>query len=552
MQPISQDPLRQLSQAALIDEIDGLGNGEWTTLYEYRERSGVSCYYYTALVPPSDVRRALTHTSSELQIGQGRPGFSQSNEGGLEITTYHRFTVGDAEPLLHVRDFHEIKPRQFDLSEEFRLYHDLYHDRHNDVYIHIDDRANEAVVVEVTPVYTRVLTKYLRQYMAARQMALAFYFDHRARSDVNVEEAKVALTAKEVSADDRRYSFYVADITGGTFSRVIGKRIVLPPPQREAGVWPFSTGVRRFVDFIIGVDETGKEIVHTSNPDELANYFGANEDAPHYLTPVWFRRAVLAKYYDNPRKFSVEDGYLRCGSLWGLQIDNNLPNHVMVYLGDLGRDLDYDEQVYWRTFNVTPGDRKPSEANFRRSFLAQFADPTEPDLVFKQDYVHFQERWHHEFGWPLYRPLHDGDAHILPQLRVPLSESAGEFETQVLYLAKLLVDSLNDAKLVEQSGTGAADQKSIAKFESYLEARAYPHKARDCEFLRLLQRLRSMGAAHTKGSSFERLRQQVGLNQKTYQEVFRNLLSDATSMLSSLSTHFISSPTGPGADAVSC
>ena len=76
------------------------------------------------------------------------------------------------------------------------------------------------------------------------------------------------------------------------------------------------------MEFIIGVDEEGGEIVHTSYPSYLANNFGANPEEPHYLTPVHFRREVLDKYYQKPGKYSVEDSILRCAYLWSMTMDN--------------------------------------------------------------------------------------------------------------------------------------------------------------------------------------------------------------------------------------
>ena len=69
----------------------------------------------------------------------------------------------------------------------------------------------------------------------------------------------------------------------------------------------------------------------------MSNYFGANPDAPHYLTPIFFDSAVLSKYYSNPEKYKVDDGIIRCGTLWSLYIDNQNTGYVSAYLGDLGR-----------------------------------------------------------------------------------------------------------------------------------------------------------------------------------------------------------------------
>lgn len=43
------------------------------------------------------------------------------------------------------------------------------------------------------------------------------------------------------------------------------------------------------------MDDDGNEISHTCNPKKLSNYFGANPDAPYYLTPVLFDASVLGK-----------------------------------------------------------------------------------------------------------------------------------------------------------------------------------------------------------------------------------------------------------------
>lgn len=533
------DPLIWIGQADNINDIDNLGTGEWTTLYEFKnDKTGSRCFY-SALLPTTGVSKALEHDSWDLRIGDGQPGFTRYYNDGNDLVKYERFVGGHVEPIVYSRNFHGIKPEQFDLSEEFRLYHNLYHDRSNDRYIHIDDRDDETVAVEVSSSSRiRAKTYLLRQYMAARQLALAIYFDQSATASVDVEVAKASFPRIEIASADRRYDFHIGEVMGRTFSRLIGKKIILPPPITEAGIWPYSHRSPQYAEFIIGVDRNGSPITHTSDPDALANYFGANEAAPHYLTPIWFTRNVLAKYYDDPNKYSVEDSYLRCGSLWGLRMDNNLSDHVAVYLGDLGRDLSYEEQVYWRHFNVTPDDRQTSETNYRRSFLAEFTDPSAPDLVFRQRYTLFSKAWLNEFGWSLYRPLHEGDIHILKQLRAPISDALGEFETQLLYLVKLLIDSLNEKELTAALGSAVPNEQGISKFERYLETKAYPFKDRDIRLLRTLQNLRSSATAHAKGRNFDKLKESVGLDRDSPSEVFRRLLEQANEMLADLWAHF--------------
>ncbi|MCY3952304.1 MAG: hypothetical protein OXG55_01460 [bacterium] len=191
-------------------------------------------------------------------------------------------------------------------------------------------------------------------------------------------------------------SIYVSTEARGSkmpSSSLYGRKVLKAPPRTKAGIWPFDKQEKRiYHEFIIAENSDGEPVEHTCNPDHLANNFGANPDAPHYLTPVYFRREVLQRYYEFPEKFSIEASYLSCGGLWGLSIDNDHPDHVMVFLGDLGRDLPESERPYWRTFNIAPIGR-PSRTAIRRSLFALPTAPEAPDLRFKSAYRLFKTEW---------------------------------------------------------------------------------------------------------------------------------------------------------------
>jgi len=330
--------------------------------------------------------------------------------------------------------------------------------------------------------------------------------------------ARAAIEDEDFRGGDLRYSFRLGEDTlnGHTFSRLYGKKLIAPPPIRQCGIWPYDERTKQFAEYIIGVDSAGEEVRHTCDPDALANYFGKNPDAPNFLTPIWFKKDVLQKYYANSDKYSVEDGYIRCGSLWGLAVDNDHLDRVAVFLGDLGQSLVHDEQLYWQTFNVTPEGRRLSKTNVSRSFRAEFEDPTAADLVFKSKFAGFQELWEHRYGW--------------------------QFDQQIVFLTKLLVDSLNDAELIKDVGTGgAADEKSVSKLQRYLSKHQYPFLARDVDLLRSVQSLRSTGAAHRRGSPFSKESRSLGLDSKPKPEVFGELLKRLNCMLDDLSEHFIPS-----------
>ncbi len=318
-----------------------------------------------------------------------------------------------------------------------------------------------------------------------------------------------------------------------SMSRLMGKKLIGPRP-RQGGQLPVGPLIENGKEpFIIGVDEDGEPVYYTSDPDGLGDYFGGNPGAPHYLTPVFFRREVLGKYYAQPGKYSVEDGLLRCAGLWNMRIDNNHEKYVVVHLGDLGRDLPPSEQCYWKSFNVPP-DGGFSEVAIRRGFLGQWADSQRADLVFKSMFRRFQEAWEDRFGWPLFRPLGAGDAHLLTGLHIPLSENQAEFDGQVLALAKVLVDSLNEVELAESGISVAPDTKGISKLDAFLELMKFPHRTEVIQFLRDLYALRSSGSGHRKGSNYDKAAAKFALTETGLIKCFEGILKRAVELLDQL------------------
>lgn len=538
-----EESIRILSQIDSRQELDAVGRHEWVVLYGHRKDKSKDRFYFSGLIPKRKLSIAMSENSWDLRVGDGSPGFSQGHRNAKTVTTYHRFCgISIAEPLVHVRNWHGLKPHQVELLEEFRHFHNLYHDRHNDRYVRVDERGEDEIVAESSHEEVRAKTRRIRQFIAARRTHLAIYFDIRITAPIAFVHARAAIEDEDFRGEDLRYSFRLGEDTfnGHTFSRLVGKKLIAPLPIRQCGIWPYDEARKQFADYIIGVDSAGDEVRHTCDPDALANYFGTNPDAPSFLTPIWFKKDVLQKYYANSDKYSVEDGYIRCGSVWGLAVDNQHLDRVAVFLGDLGQSLVYDEQIYWQTFNVTPEDRRLSKTNVSRSFLAEFEAPTAADLVFKSKFAGFQESWEHRYGWQLFRQLRDDDAHVIRQLRIPLTDGFAEFDQQIVFLTKLLVDSLNDVALLKDVGNAtAAGEQSISKLQRYLSKHEYTFLTRDVDLLRSIQRLRSTGAAHRKGSQFQELSKRLGLDNRPKSEVFGELLKQLNCMLDDLSKHFI-------------
>jgi hypothetical protein len=127
---------------------------------------------------------------------------------------------------------------------------------------------------------------------------------------------------------------------------------------------------------------------------------------------------------------------------------------------------------------------------------------------------------------------------VLKRLRIPLNESQPEFEGQVLNVAKVLVDSLNEAKIGELLGSGIKDEKGIAKLKRWLEQEGYPDVDGAVGLLQRIQRLRSRAAAHRKGSDYETfVKKELG-DDGSVLGVAR-LMSEVISLLTSLRQFFL-------------
>lgn len=529
----------RLSQAEVLARLKcGMQITEMVTVY-LSDRYGHHSYrIYCALILTTQIEQILNRPTWDLSYGEGLPGAVQHWKGDETITEYCRFgDVSGIEPLVIDREFHGIRPDYKELSEEFRLFHRLYHDRKEDHYIKINNDGNEHLVAIIEPNRMQVRLKEIRQFLAIKEMHLAIQFDYREHSASPLEELGLEKGGGVSRSGLMCWGLCFGDFGGiGTyraFSRLMGKSLIPPLPKEKSGIWGFAAeDPKKYVDFIIGVDEDGDKINHTSDPDALANFFGANPDAAHYLKPVHFRKQVLEKYYQQPAKYTVEDGILRCGSLWSMSLDNHHDDKVCAWLGDLGCSLPYDEQLHWRSYNIVPtGD--VSETYCRRQILAQATDSDRPEHVFRERYDELVEACEKRLGWRLLLPLAAEDAHHFQCLRVPATDGQKDFDDLVLGLSKILIDSLNEEalnNLIPPDVRGEL-KGSLSRLEAALAACGIDGYQGHIEFLRKLQNLRSSGSAHRKGSNYHKIARDFGVDSQNLRKVFHGILDQALDVL---------------------
>jgi hypothetical protein len=476
-------------------------------------------------------KQILSNSDWETRVGFGHPTFWQ--RGGSKRIF---FDLGDVkringilfEPFVIHRDFYGIQPSRFEVVQSFLLYHNLYFVREESVYRKVDEEGEEFDVIVVKESDDRkeikVSTKSLRDYLAARRMILVRQHHHIRFSNQSLKPIWGDKEYEEFSYHDpSSYNYTVRvrnerSITGKEcFSGLLGKDIVKPLAKPDYSHLWFADeweSEKQYCKFIIGLDDDGNFIEKAANEYE-------------FLTPVFFKREVLKKYYDNPSKYSLDATYLSCLSLWGLRIDINPKGLVDVWLGDLGH-IPYKEQQHWRQYNVPP-EGGISEHRWKTDILAEFADPNEPVFLFHQAYQQAQEHFRIAYGFELFLKLSEEDSHCYSTLHVPFTSEQKELDEQVQNLAKILNDSLNQSSLDNKA------DKSITALENFLTLKVGSEEAHKLvEPFRMIQNLRSSGVAHRKGNKYSKYIAKYGLGEFSKQKKFITLLVKVTWSLKKL------------------
>ncbi|WP_346889384.1 hypothetical protein [Clostridium sp. UBA1056] len=516
---------------------NNLGNELMIPVYTHEKVDGYDALYWSALIKKEVKKDILQKADWDLSIGDGIPGFTIY--GGSEDGVYNRFSCLDngIEPLVYVREFSGLREGYVEIIEEFRLINNLYYDMKKNEYINVEN--GEEVVIKIennSDVYIKL--KYLKRFLAVKNMSLAIYFDIQYRENGKLDQIGLKQDSLYYVDENTNYDICIGEYNSDRFTRLNGKKIICGTAIQECGYWPYDKGAK-YEKFIIGNDEDGNDLEFECNPDKLSNYFGSNPNAPHYLTSVFFTKDVLNKYYSKPEIYSVEDGILRYGGLWSLYLDNQDKDYVSVYLGDLGKSLTYKEQLYWKSFNVQC-DKTISNTKFKRDFLAQFTDPESVDLIFKQKFNSFNKKWVEKYKWNLFLPLTENDQYNLNHLRIPINDSIAELDTLTLSLVKTIIDSLNEKEIDRQLVNKYENLKgSITKLEKWLIEKEVTEYQVEIKFLRNLQELRSSSSGHRKGSNYKKISKEFDIGNKSYADVFEDILLQVIRFLDFMEKNFM-------------
>ncbi|SFW76321.1 hypothetical protein [Chitinophaga sancti] len=450
-----------------------------------RDGNGTEGWTFCCLVAPSKLKNFLKDRSWGVEKGsEGRPCiFGPANENDC---IYQPFCNEGFEPFLYYKRFSYVNERYIDVSEEFVNYFQLYEQgesKQKRSYYFFDEVGNKEEVLKVTPEGVKVKQRFLIEYISVRQMHFSIAFSFEVMEDLPIAEYVRFHRDEDYVTDDGNYNHLVRVVPGSgqMQSWLLGKVIIKYDPKRIHNTWYDPQYDHE--EFIIGYDDNG----------DLKRVPCDSEEHEHFC-PVFFKKDVLTKYYNDPVKYEVNGFNLSCQA-FSLKMDNNGDEYVTVFLNDL-RMLPQKEQLHWKHYNIVREDGMGISGSYYDTMVngswARKSDAL--DIRFKQEYQSFNKTWFEKYGWHFYKQPSGADIHLFNGLHLPADNSVVSFCNQILTVVKFTIDSLNEEMLVKDLPK-IEMEKGIAKFERFIK-----HKGHDLpymfSFLKHLQDLRSSLIAH--------------------------------------------------------
>lgn len=488
----------------------------WLTIYESSEDDLIYC----CLVHNSKIEEYKSNTDWVIRpYYEGKPAVFGDG-------TYKTYSEDGYEPFIFIKhfNFNNGGEKYIDISEEFVLYFKLYEkaeNKQNRKYYFIDELGDLDEVINVEPKRIRIKLKYLKEYIAVRQLHFAVCFDFMRVGNIDISENKIEFIDKDFKGENYIYNHLLRPLDGKFQSWILGKKIISFDPSKSKS-YHFDYENQVYESFITGYDEEGNEV-----------YQDCSKTNDKYFVVTYFKKDVLNKYYNEPQKYEV-DGWHVKSNFFSLKIDNNNEDYVAVFLIELGY-LPYKEQLHWKHYNIQP-QKGISHAYYQTMIEGNWVDhPETPDLFFKHKFEQFNKKWETKFGWRLYKPLAKEDEHLFKALHIPTSNNVKSFCEQILSIIKITIDRLNEAELAKQITLDDND-KGITKLEKFLAVQQMQIPDM-ITFLRHLWNLRSGLLAHSFSNSNDKCKKAIkyfGIREDNYIEVAKDIFTKSIFTLNTL------------------
>lgn len=556
----SNDELYFLQFKDWFDKKENQSN-DWTIIARSTEERTESLFTVSCLIESNadNLKTFLSNSEWFININFGIP---QKYRVPYEGERYDDGLVAEKDgviysPFTFYREYSNYIPSHFQVIEHILLYYNCFWVEKNNEYQSINEDGEVKTIIrrikDSNQEIFMIDTFTLRDYLAVKGAYLARFHDHKRRSSIDIStylseetETRICQSDNYYFSLDLRTDIQYNDIK--STSRLLGKDVIKPYKSPKPNELFRKKTNSEYLDFIITRDEEGEEICSTCNPDILSNNF-EDRGTPHFLTPVYFKKELLQKYYSEPTRYETSDFSVSCLCLWSIHIDITKENLIQVYLGDIGQRLPYKEQLHWKQFNVVPKGTI-SEYRFKNDFLVQSSSPEisdAPIAYFKEAFEKLQDTIKLHYDDSIFLELSPNDRHLYTTIHIPLTEEWKEFDEQILCLAKITIDSINcnlleritNKKIGDLDTNGKKIKGGLALLNEYILTIVSDNSYAD--FLitpfNTIQAIRSSSVAHRKGKEFEKSLSKYKLEKLNNVEKFKKVVIDVVKSMEGITRH---------------
>jgi len=409
-------------------------------------------YIMSALIKPRDFKKYLeveeffNYPFADL----GNPGIWKTGESDkIHFTLGQERSANGIKAHYFVRSYYPRghKEPRYPVAQSFIFYHGLteHSRRYNHVYV--DELTDlEVIREEIHPdrngqFRVKINRHYLREYLAARKMGLAVWLSiHR-----------YATLDKDIDPIDKRDGNQMLIVRKADWLQNKGQKVYMSELVIKTIIKPYkdiSWSSKNWdrdeeepnIPMIIKIDEdTGKQVL--------------SDKSTPFLTSVYFKKEVLGKYIDDDRSSvgtaSEGLGHVNYLDQWSLTYGLNSLDRVIVWLGDLQK-LSYEEQTYWRHFNIPPEGGMADEF-FKSQIEGQWVESRSLESRLTDVRKEINNITSERFGAPLFTPTSDDEEHE-KQLHTAIKKGSKALRPQIGALAKLFIDAIDKpllAKLID-------------------------------------------------------------------------------------------------------
>lgn len=487
-----------------MDLYRNINTCEWITLFEENEKKNYEndIFTFCALLDKDKINENDYMNKFDWGFSTtsfGRAGFGKSYSSDNEQVYFYDGEVDENfEYLIALRYFDKYN-KSVEINPKFIWYYDLVNLNNNYV-----NPINDEIIIKTSECKIEVRREYLKDFLCAFQKVCIIAFDHRRyfNSLENIEEK-----FENVCENNLFLNLTISDERGfnseyNSYSCIIGKVIVTPFKKPHHPDYKQYTENEKFESFIVAYDEEENDVIeYTCNEHELSNYFGANLQAPHFLTPIYFDIKVLDKYKNDPRNYTISDSNINYLNEWGIPFSINEESKVVVWLGDLGR-LTYEEQKYWKAFNQKPKGCIEKKF-FERQIKSVWTDASRIDSKLVPTLNRFNSLIFSKYGDVIFSVLSETDKEIYNTFMIPTNFSMPEYQSFLIKLSKLVAESIN-VKLIKKVMKDKYDASiggSVLQLGGFLKYTGIDVNGAICTSIKRAYDSRNKLAGHTASAS---------------------------------------------------